>query len=410
MKRVAAVLAAAALAGACGKKGPPLPPLVKLPVAPAEFAAERRGDTVSLEFKAPAANTDGTRPANVDRVDVYAYTGPSTVTDDQILKHGTRVGSVAVKRPVDPNAAETPEESDETAPVEGAGLDQGAIGRVEETLTTASLAPIDLAKDAPRVPKDVDVFGPLLGPPPSIASRTYVSLGINTHGKKGPLSARAAVPLMAPPAPPSAPAIVYDETAITVSWSPSPSVSASEGVLPSHPIGGALPTFGYLVYEEPPAPAKPGAAVGATRLTKSPIAATEYVDKRVVWGVARCYGVRAVESIGPLSVESAAAPSACTTPVDTFPPAAPTGLTAVASEGAISLIWQANAERDLAGYLVFRGVAPSADLTPVTTAPIEDTTFRDSVQPGVRYVYAVRAVDKAGNVGPFSSRVEETAR
>ncbi len=42
--------------------------------------------------------------------------------------------------------------------------------------------------------------------------------------------------------------------------------------------------------------------------------------------------------------------------------------------------------------------------------PIEDTTFRDGVRPGVHYVYAVRAVDKAGNVSPFSNRVEETAR
>ena len=33
-----------------------------------------------------------------------------------------------------------------------------------------------------------------------------------------------------------------------------------------------------------------------------------------------------------------------------------------------------------------------------------------SVQAGVRYVYAVRAVDKAGNASPPSNRVDETAR
>ena len=50
---------------ACGKKGPPLPPLVKLPVAPLDLAAERRGSTVDLQFTVPSVNTDGSRPANV---------------------------------------------------------------------------------------------------------------------------------------------------------------------------------------------------------------------------------------------------------------------------------------------------------------------------------------------------------
>jgi hypothetical protein len=47
-------------------------------------------------------------------------------------------------------------------------------------------------------------------------------------------------------------------------------------------------------------------------------------------------------------------------------------------------------------------------MVPVTAAPIQVTTLRDAVQPGVRYVYAVQAVDKAGNTSPPSSRSEET--
>ena len=35
-------------------------------VPPADLLAERRGDTVDLQFTVPNANTDGTRPANVD--------------------------------------------------------------------------------------------------------------------------------------------------------------------------------------------------------------------------------------------------------------------------------------------------------------------------------------------------------
>ena len=97
-------------------------------------------------------------------------------------------------------------------------------------------------------------------------------------------------------------------------------------------------------------------------------------------------------------------------PEDTFPPAAPTGLTAVASEGTINLIWTPNQEADLAGYRVLRAAGPSADLVAVSPTPIAESTFSDTVQPGVRYTYAIQAVDysrqRERRVGP----VEETAR
>src|SRR5207249_11849114 len=65
------VVSAAALCVACGKKGPPLPPLNQLPAAPTALVAERRGSTVDVRLIVPATNTDGTRPADLTRVDVY---------------------------------------------------------------------------------------------------------------------------------------------------------------------------------------------------------------------------------------------------------------------------------------------------------------------------------------------------
>jgi hypothetical protein len=145
------------LCAACGKKGPPLPPLVKIPTAPAEFTAERRADTIDFRFVVPATNTDGTRPANVERVDVYALpappapdtfptTGPAVtpapLTVDEILKTATKVASVAVKAPRDPNATIEPDDpdSDMDAP-EGNGLDQGAPARVSDDLNTEIARP-----------------------------------------------------------------------------------------------------------------------------------------------------------------------------------------------------------------------------------------------------------------------------
>ena len=83
---------------------------------------------------------------------------------------------------------------------------------------------------------------------------------------------------------------------------------------------------------------------------------------------------------------------------------------AVAGAGSISLIWEPHNEKDLAGYLVLRAVAPGDTLDALTPKPIPDARFTDDVKAGVRYVYAVQAVDKAGNVSPYSNRVEETAR
>ena len=373
----------------CGKKGPPLPPLVKLPVAPADLTAARRADTVDLQFTVPSANTDNTRPANVARVDVYAFTGPATVPDADVLRLGTRVASIAVKAPRDPDATFDPSDPDQSEgdvdPPEGQGLDQGAQARVQETLTP--LEPAPAAADAT---------------PPAPPVRTYVGVGITTRGRPGPTSRRAAVPLVPPPPAPPKPEATYSEKAVTVQWPP-----AANGL-------------GYHVYEVPQlirlaasadaTAAKKPEATQEQRLTAMPIAETQYADARMVWGATRCYRVRSVETVGALAVESAASEPVCVTLVDTFPPAAPQGLQAVASEGVINLIWDANTEPDLDGYYLLRGPAPGDELVPITTAVIRETAFPDRVPPGMRFVYAVQAVDRSGNLSPISARTEETAR
>ena len=101
----------------------------------------------------------------------------------------------------------------------------------------------------------------------------------------------------------------------------------------------------------------------------------------------------------------------CVTPKDTFPPAPPKGLTAVGGAGAVNLIWDANTESDLAGYLVLRAEAPGDTLQPLTPQPIRETRYTDTtVKAGITYVYAVIAVDKSANQSAASNRVQETAR
>ena len=86
---------------------------------------------------------------------------------------------------------------------------------------------------------------------------------------------------------------------------------------------------------------------------------------------------------------------------------------AVAEDGAVSLVWDRNTEADLGGYLVLRAEAPGDTLLPLTPQPIADATYRDAtVKPGVRYAYAVVAVDKVTprNQSAPSVREEVTAR
>ena len=397
------------MAIACGKVGPPLPPLVRVPTAPANVAADRRGATVDVRFTVPAANTDNTHPANIERVDVYAITGPGTVTDEQLLKRGTKVGSVDVKAPKDPdNAADQDEPSEDVDAAVGPGLDQGAGAEVSETLTAAALEPVDLSKDAKRARPAIDEDNrPLLGPPQTVPTRVYALVGVATDGKRGAWSRRLLVPLVPPPPPPATPTITYDEKQITVTWtSVQRAAKPVEGLLPSKPIGGVAPTTAYNVYDVSATEA--GAGGPGTKLTTSAIAETTFTDSRITWGARRCYAVRAVQSVAGMTIESSAMEPKCETLTDTFAPAPPANLKTVASEGVINLIWDANSERDLAGYLVFRGTGDQ--LTAITPAPIQEPHFEDTVPAGVRYVYAVKAVDKAGNASAFSNRQEETAR
>jgi hypothetical protein len=369
LRQVGPALACAVLvASGCGKKGPPLPPLVLLPDAPSELSAVRRGPQVDLTFHVPGANTDRSTPADLARIDVYAAVTPEPLGAEQVVREGTRVATLPINKPPDPDEppAETraPDSTPATAPdataQRPAALDQNAVAHVSDPL-----------------PGDAD---------PS-AYRTYVAVGFNARGRRGALSTAAAVPLAPPPPAPAQPRIEYDEKAITLSW---PEVSGAEDQ-----------TVAYSVYTAGP---------DGAPLTPEPIGEPQFADEQITWDQERCYEVRSAVTINEVRIESEPSTSACVTPHDTFAPAAPEGLVGVGAEGAVSLIWTANSEPDLAGYLVLRAVEPETVLAPLTPEPIADTNFRDTLPSGSRATYAVVAVDKAGNRSEPSSRITESSR
>jgi hypothetical protein len=406
---------AAVVASGCGRKGPPLPPLVRLPAAPPEFTAERRGDTVEISFVIPGANTDGTRPANIERVDVYGYTGPPDAPDAELVARGSRIASVDVQAPSDPNRTIDPDEpASDLEPLEGPGLPQGDSTQVHEQLG-AAITRTAASADGTAPGR------PLVGAPRP-TPRSYIGVGVSTSGRTGPFSKRALVPLGPAPAPPSMPSVTYDESGVTVTWSPAASEDpgadlASAGVLPSTPFGPSVEPVSYHVYDVRRTSASVSGSTGEpssdveVRLTGQAIAERRYVDSRVEWGAERCYRVRAVLMVDGLGVESEPTPPVCATLVDTFPPRPPDGLVAVSSERAVNLIWNPSGAADLAGYLVLRRSAPTGMMELVTPKPILETTFTDRVDSGLTFVYAVQAVDQAGNrSAPSEETAPETAR
>jgi hypothetical protein len=150
--------------------------------------------------------------------------------------------------------------------------------------------------------------------------------------------------------------------------------------------------------------------------TASALASSEvnsYGDTSFSFDRTYVYVVRSVISAEGGELESSESQPVTVTPRDTFPPAAPQGLVGAVLPGAtpgtlvVDLSWSINLETDLAGYRVYRseqegtkGQILNPELLP--TPAIRDT----SVEPGHRYWYSVRAVDRAGNESAPSTAVE----
>jgi hypothetical protein len=409
---VCAVLTLAALAAACGRKGPPLAPLHLVPAAPTGGHVRQLGAEVQLGFVLPSNNLNGTGHVDLDHVEIYAVTvapGAAAPPNRDLLTRKYVVGTVAVK--VVP-------EGDEPAPADPAADKRPSPGEAVtfvERLTEDKLKPAVLPM-APPTPAPVPppaatppaagtppvvgtpplaATGAAVAPPPVVAAptyavRIYAMRGIAKGGRAGAAAPRLQVPIVPVPPPPSGVAATNTEQAIVIAWTPA--AAAPDAPAPA-----------YNVY----------APDTTTPLNPQPLAAAPFEQAGVEFGRERCFVVRTVAQVGGVAMESEPSARGCFTPRDTFAPAVPTGVAAVSDTGVVSLIWDANAEADLAGYLVLRAEAPGGTLQPLTPAPIRETSYADrSVKPGAGYIYVVVAIDRAtppNRSGP-SERVTVLAR
>ncbi|MDE5609373.1 MAG: hypothetical protein K2I66_03190 [Bacteroidales bacterium] len=94
---------------------------------------------------------------------------------------------------------------------------------------------------------------------------------------------------------------------------------------------------------------------------------------------------------------------------DSVPPHAPAQLRAeVDSASVLHLHWNAVPDPDCQGYRVFFKLSPQSEYVQLTTRPVADTFFVDTLSriTGQKFFYAVGAVDKRGNPSELSEWVQ----
>jgi fibronectin type 3 domain-containing protein len=196
--------------------------------------------------------------------------------------------------------------------------------------------------------------------------------------------AQAPTDLIPPKAPLELAATQSNQTTISVSWGAAPEVDAD----------------GYIVY-------KGTTSFPTTELTRLPAGTLSLTDQDVSSGQTYYYVVKALDTSGN---ESGASTQVSVAAQDVTAPAAPTGVSAVATDGSVTVTWAANTEGDVQSYRVFRGTATApTDLAGAVLFGTE--TYVDSnVSNGTSYFYRVSAVDQNGNASDLSAEVVATPR
>ena len=114
--------------------------LAGCPLLRPQVSASRAADTVTIRFTVPTANVSGVRPADIERVDVYAWTGPD-VPPARVFKLAKVVASVPVRTPPPPPEPDDGRHVPPPPPPVGPGVDQGAATELRETLAADAFVP-----------------------------------------------------------------------------------------------------------------------------------------------------------------------------------------------------------------------------------------------------------------------------
>jgi len=135
------------------------------------------------------------------------------------------------------------------------------------------------------------------------------------------------------------------------------------------------------------------------------LTSSAYIDNNVTNGTTYYYVVTAVDAS---TNQSGYSSQVSATPVN-LPPAAPTGLSAIAGNGTVSLNWNNNGESDLAGYNIYRSITSDSGYVKRNGSLLTSSDYVDNtVTNGTTYYYVVTAVDTGSIESAYSSQVSAT--
>jgi hypothetical protein len=337
-RRLLAVCLAVGALAACGKKGPPVPPEIRVPTIPGALHGAVNEDSIVVSWTAPGTRLDGSRLRAISLYRVYrreeADAGP---VKPAMLSSGHVVGydEVATIRP----------ESPAPATVQG------------NTVTWVDRRALATSRRYVYVVTAEDAIGRTSGP-----------------------SDRLIVPFLAAHQPPRDLTATPGDRRVSLAWQ-----------APAATVDGVAITgeVRYLVLRGV------GAEGALAPITAQPVGGTTYTDTGADNDVDYRYAVRAVRVETAVTATGAASAPVTVAPAKTTPPAAPTGLVAVPSSGAVRLAWNPSPEPDVATYAVYRA-GETGEFVRIATAIPPATVYVDrDARAGATYRYAVTAIDRA---------------
>jgi predicted phage tail protein len=352
---VVGLLAVAIVVAGCGKRRPPLPPVERVQQRTESLSGMQRGNQVILSWPAPLRNAPDSSVQSIRRVDVYRVaekpSAPLGLTEEEFGTQSTLIGSVTYDQI------------------------KSAKGTLEYTDT------LELAGQPTRL--------------------RYAVRYVNASGERAAFSNFFLIePAARIAQPPTLISKEETETGITITWQ-----APAANIDRSTPIN----LLGYNVYRTDDKQTE----VGQTPLNKTLVSGTQFEDKEFKFGEHYNYRVRSV-SLGTegAQVESLNSNVLSASPIDIYPPSAPTRISIVAGPGRISIFFPANPEPDVAGYIVYRSTDPNLPKnkwTKLNSSLLTKTTFQDeNVESRRTYYYYFYAVDQTGNLSPMSEVVSET--
>ena len=132
-----------------------------------------------------------------------------------------------------------------------------------------------------------------------------------------------------------------------------------------------------------------------------------YMDTTAEYGKPYSYFVQGVGKTGAAESVSEASDTVTITPVDTFPPAVPANLKAIAGTKTVELSWDRDTESDLAGYRVFRAVGDGP--FELLADKLPGASYSDHAVKTGKYRYSVSAYDLLGNESARSPAIDIVA-